>query len=152
MFPQITGRNLENEEILLPNALKGEINLLIIAFKKEQQALVDGWIPFLKSLAQKYPRLAFYELPTLSSSYSLIRWMIDGGMRAGIPDKKARERTITLYTNKREFRKKLRIPDEDTIHVLLLGKNGEVIWRNTDRFTGVKGQSLEKHVQELHPH
>ena len=152
MFPQITGRNLENKEILLPNALKGEINLLIIAFKKEQQALVDGWTPFLKGLVQRYPRLAFYELPTLSSFYSLIRWMIDGGMRAGIPDKKVRERTITLYTNKGEFRRKLRIPDEDTIHLLFLGESGNVIWRSTDRFTSKKGQSLEKCVQELYPH
>jgi hypothetical protein len=106
---------------------KGKLNIVIIAFKREHQGLIDEWISVLDGLAKKNPNLACHELPTLQTSYSLFRRVIDGGMRAGIPDKNARERTITLYLNKKAFREELTIPDEKTIYTLLINKNGKVI-------------------------
>jgi hypothetical protein len=110
--------------------------------------LIDEWLPFLDDLALRNPDLAFYELPTLNISYILVRGVIDGGMQAGIPDKNARERTITLYLNKKAFRKELDIPDEKTITVLLINKKGEVIWRTQGRFTNEKITDLENMVKE----
>ena len=94
MFPTLWAANLEGKRFQLPNDLVGDVNIVIIAFKREHQELVDQWFPFLTILVKNNPRLAFYELPTLNSSYLLIRWMINGGMRSGISDKEARERTI----------------------------------------------------------
>jgi hypothetical protein len=69
-------------------------------------------------------------------------------MQAGIPDINARERTITLYLNKKTFRKELDIPDEKTIYILLINKKGEVIWRTQGRFTNEKSIDLENTVKK----
>jgi hypothetical protein len=148
MFPTLSATNLEGQRFQLPNDLKGELNIVIIAFKREHQELVEEWVPFLTILVQNNPSLAFYELPTLNSSYLLIRWMINGGMRSGISDKEARERTITLYTNKKEIKRQLNIPNEETIYIILIDKNGRIIWRTNDKYTEEKAQELEKVLEK----
>ena len=147
-FPKISSSNLEGQKFELPQDFKGKLNIVIIAFQREQQDLVDEWLPFLDDLARRNPDIAFYELPTLNISYILVRRVIDEGMRAGIPDKNARERTITLYLNKKIFRKELDIPDEKTIYVLLINKKGKVIWRTQGSFTIEKSIDLENAVKE----
>jgi hypothetical protein len=147
-FPTISSSNLEGKKFELPQDFKGKLNIILIAFQREQQDLVEEWLPFLDDLARKTPDIAFYELPTLNISYILVRRVIDGGMQAGIPDINARERTITLYLNKKTFRKELDIPDEKTIYILLINKKGEVIWRTQGRFTNEKSIDLENTVKK----
>ena len=44
-------------------------------------------------------------------------------MRAGIRDNRIRNRTITAYLDKEQFRKDLDIPDEETIYWFLVQKD-----------------------------
>ena len=48
-------------------------------------------------------------------------------MRAGIRDDRSRNRTITAYINKEEFKDVLGIPDEQTIYWYLIKKGTSVI-------------------------
>jgi len=59
----------------------------------------------------------------------LARWFIDSGMRAGIPDPRVRERTITLYLDKPPFLEALDIADDGTIHSMVVERTGHILWR-----------------------
>ncbi len=142
-FPCVRGENLEGRTFTLPTDLEGTYNLLFIAFQREQQFDINTWLPFAKQLVQEYPVLAYYELPTIYRGHPLFRWWVNSGMRMGIPDKKAREVTITLYLNKRAFRKALDMPDEERIYVLLVDRKGEVLWRVDGPFNEDKGRDLK---------
>jgi len=50
-------------------------------------------------------------------------------MRAGIPNPKTRERTITLYLDKNNFRKALELTDERHIYLLVVDPQGNVLFR-----------------------
>lgn len=143
MFPEISGQNLEYENFNLPYALKGELNLVIIPFKRWHQNLVDDWSFHLSALEKRYSNFKYYEVPTLSNGYRVMRFMIDGGMRSGIPNKAVRERTITIYTNKSQFKKELNINSEDTIYLFLVNKTGDIIWKAEGKFNKNKMQILE---------
>ena len=93
--------------------------------------------------------MRYYELPTIQRLNALARTFINEGMRAGIPDPVARERTITLYLDKNAFRQALQLPDEDDIYVLLLDRQGQVLWRTEGAFTPEKGDSLAAAVQAM---
>jgi hypothetical protein len=54
---------------------------------------------------------------------------INEGMRAGIPNPKTRERTITLYLDKAQFRRALGMPDEEHIYILLVDRQGKELFR-----------------------
>jgi hypothetical protein len=143
VFPFVRGENLEGRAFTLPADLKGTYNLLFIAFQREQQIDINSWLPFAKQQVKEHPSLAYYELPTIYRGNPLFRWGLNTGMRMGIPDKKAREVTITLYLDKQAFRKALDMPDEERIYVLLVNSKGEVLWRVEGPFNEEKGQDLK---------
>jgi hypothetical protein len=141
-FPTVSGSNLQRNKLTLPQDFQGELNLVLIAFQQWQQTQVDTWIPFARQLEKHHPAVRYYELPTIQRLNTLARTFINEGMRAGIPDRLARERTITLYLDKEAFREALQLPGEDDIHVLLLDRQGWVLWRAEGAFTPDKGESL----------
>lgn len=143
-FPAVTGRSLEHQTFKLPADFEGERNLVLVAFKRGQQADVDSWMPFLRPLAAAHAGLRVYELPTLASGFSIVRPMIDGGMRGGIPDSTVRAATITLYIDKQPFRTALKITSEDRIHVFLVDRAGQVYWRAEGPFTQTAGEELAR--------
>lgn len=147
-FPRVDGSNLEGEHFSLPSDFKGELNVVLVAFRREQQADVDTWMPFLKTVRESPRSLRVYELPTLGRRYRLMRPFIDGGMRRGIPDVAAREATITLYIDKAPFRESLLLRDEDRIYVLLVDKTGRVFWRAEGRFDQRSGAELLRRIDE----
>jgi len=141
-FPTVTGSNLQREKLNLPQDFEGELNLVLIAFQQWQQSQVDTWLPFARQLEETHAGVRYYELPTIQRLNALARTFINEGMRAGIPDPVARERTITLYLDKRAFQEALQLPGEEDIHVLLLDRQGRVLWRAEGPFTAKDGESL----------
>ncbi len=146
-FPSVTGSNLQRKKLDLPEGFEGKLNLVLIAFQQWQQSQVDTWIPIARQLEEAHPALRYYELPTIQRLNALARTFINEGMRAGIPDPVARERTITLYVDKDAFKQALQLPREDDIYVLLLDREGRVLWRAEGILTQEKGESLAAAVQ-----
>ena len=69
-------------------------------------------------------------------------------MRAGIPNPKSRERTITLYLEKDDFRTALDMQDEEHIFALLIDHQGNELWRAR----GPYNQSSEAGLLEVLSH
>ena len=148
-FPRVAGSNLDGAKFNLPNDFEGDLAIILIAFRREQTVLIEGWTSCLEDLVKKYPGLRYYELPVLSTSYSPFRWWIVGGMKAGIVDEMARRRTITVYTRKRVFKSQLGILSEETIYVLLVGRKGKVFLRLEGEFTEEKSHQLQNATSQL---
>lgn len=142
-FPVVEGRNLEGQTLVMPRDFAGDVNVVFIAFKREQQADVDSWGAALDTLRARRPGLRVYELPTLAREYRLMRRIIDGGMRGGIPDSAVRAATITLYIDKDPFKRALGISNEDHIQVLLVDRGGRIRWQRSGRFTAALGAELD---------
>jgi hypothetical protein len=146
LFPKVSGANLEGRKFNLPADFEGDLNLVLVPFQQWQQMWVNGWLPAAKALMQKHSELRVYELPTLTNMGAIQRWWIDNGMRLGIPDKRTREMTITLYLDKPAFRKALGMPTENTIYALLVRRNGEIVWRSEGEFTAEKSRAMANAV------
>jgi len=127
-FPKITGIDLDGKKQELPDVFKNEFNLVIVAFKREQQAEVDTWIKAIEPILKENSNLSFYEIPLIYEISTIGRMWINNGMRFGIPDEIARKRTITVYTNREEF---FRITNmqKDKIYALLIDASGKILWK-----------------------
>lgn len=146
-FPDLTFTNLEKQTLSMPHDFEGERNLLLIAFQREQQDEVDTWLREMKRFEEMDPGFRYYELPIIEKLNGLTRWFINRGMRRGIPDKKARERTITLYLDKSAFRQSLALRDEKRIYAVLVDRSGRVLWRAEGTFDEAKAASLKESLQ-----
>jgi hypothetical protein len=148
MFPTVEGTNLLRQKKTLPADFTGQINLVFIAFQQWQQGEIDSWSPWITEMEKHYPTLVNYELPTIENRSALARWFINEGMRAGIPNPVTRERTITLYLHKEDFRKSLNIADEDHVQILLVDKLGKVIYRENGIYSMDTGNRLLEKIKE----
>jgi hypothetical protein len=146
-FPVVSGANLDRQEKVFPRDFEGELNLLFIPFLQEQQTVVNTWLPFAEKLESSTPGLVYYELPTIRSMPMVSRTFINEGMRAGIPDPKARQRTITLYIDLDEFMAATEIDGRNDVHTLLVNRNGDILWRTTGVYDEVKGEALRRAVE-----
>lgn len=147
-FPAIEAKSLARVEYRLPGDLAGEKNLCLVAFQRWHQEDIDTWLEWLADAPiASTPGFAYYEMPTLQSGSKLFQRFLDDGMRAGIPSRAARARTITLWTDKEAFLRDLDIADDQAIQALLVDREGHVLWRAEGRYTKEKGKALETAVQ-----
>ncbi len=126
----------------------GELNLLFIPFEQWQQSTVDSWIPFAHKIEQEFPWIRYYELPTISKLNPVAQFMINEGMRAGIPNPLARERTVTLYVDKTRFRNQLMIGSEATITILLVDREGNIFWRAQGNYSETNHDDFKNFLRE----
>jgi hypothetical protein len=148
-FPVVSGSNLMREEFEFPRDFEGKFNLVIIPFQQIQQRDVNTWIPAAQELERRYDGLIYYELPTIYSLPTISRTFINEGMRAGIPDQTARERTITFYLDKAVFKKSLGIETEEVIQLMLVDQQGKILWREVGLFSEEKAQALIDVLDDL---
>ena len=150
-FPPLTASNLEKRGLSLPADFEGDRNLLLVAFEREQQKNVDTWLHKMKQFEESDPGFRYYELPTSEKLNPVMRWFIDSGMRRGILDLKARERTITLYLDKKPFCDALLITDQKKIYAFLVDRGGNVLWKSEGDFDEAKATSLKNVLREHRP-
>jgi len=148
-FPVVRASNLHRHKLTLPSDLKGDLNIVFIPFYQWHQQVVNTWIPFARQIEKDHAGVYYYELPTIKKINPLAQTFINEGMRAGIPDSTSRERTITLYLDKRSFRRALDLLAEDDIYILLIDRLGNVYWRGEGAYSQEKGASLLQAIDRL---
>jgi hypothetical protein len=151
VFPVIKGKALTGDSVQVPDDLAGDLNLIVVAFQREQQEDVDTWIPGAESLEKSVDSLRFYEFPVLPEMNSVSKWFIYRGMRSGITSERARERTVTFHLDKEQFRRDLGIESEDYISVFLVDSEGALIWRGLGEWSQEKEDSLRRALLDTAP-
>lgn len=147
-FPKIKAVDLEGVKLNLPEDFKAKLNILVIAFEREQQADVDTWITATKPLLKVHSNVNLYEIPTIEPLNMFMRFFVNNGMRGGIPSKDQRKSTITLYLDKPSFKKAVGITREDEIFVALVKPDGSILWTATGLSSAQKIRDLEARIKK----
>jgi len=142
-FPRVAARNLQGVDVTLPDAFDGERNVVLVAFQRTHQGLVDSWVPWLEEHGVADPGLRFYELPMIGRMWAPVRNVIDGGMAASIRQPAILRRTLTVYGDVRRVTAPLGIGSRSTIAVLLVDGSGMVRWSGEGGFDVDVAQDLE---------
>jgi len=137
---------------MLPAGLPGEWNVVVVAFRRQQQELVDSWVPWLEERAAETPWLRFVELPAIGLQWQPARPVIDGGMAAAIRDPQTRRRTLTVYTDVRRVTTPLGIGDRGTIWLFLVDRAGRVRWRGSGGWDAAAAAELAEALVGLPKH
>lgn len=140
-FPLLSGINLEGKKFNLPQDFNGEFKIVSIGFEREHQEAINTWIKVADEVIKNNSKIKFYEVPLIYELGGFSRTWINNGMRVGIQDKIARERTITVYTNRDKFFEIMNMKG-DKIYTLLLDKDGKILWR-------CEGLANQKNVESL---
>jgi hypothetical protein len=137
-FPFLQAHSLARTPVQLPDDARGQVTLIIIAFQRQAQGMVDSWlVPYTKKFEDS-PGFTFYEIPMIKGKWwRLFSSSIDGGMRMGIPEKK-HAHVITYYGDINPYLFALDIQDLSLAYAFLLDKRGFIIWRDKGFATAEK--------------
>jgi hypothetical protein len=115
LFSSVSGKNLNKQQTVIPDDFSEQNLVVIVAFQRWHQTLVNQTIQLLEQHGH-HTTHHIIELPIVHQMTKLRRMRLDALMRAAIRDKNTRARTITIYTNKDQFRTEFGIKDERDIH------------------------------------
>ena len=142
-FPRLQGRDLTGRTRWLPEAFGEQDSLVFVAFRRDQQAMIDSWASWLR-IPEVANRLAWCEIPVLGRRWVPMRPVIDGGMAAAVREEKARRRTVTVYGNVGKIAEALGISDRATVSIFLVSRDGHIV----DRATGPFDEAIAARFQE----
>jgi len=135
IFPTISSYSLDKLKVNFPGGLAGQKNLLLISFEPEQQKQIDTWMPLAQALQHANFNFRWYRLPVSERENFIFRWWENSSMRSEETDPETWPWIVPLYVNKVEFRNALQIQNEHQIVVLLVDRQGHVLWRASGALT-----------------
>lgn len=127
-FPALTTDSLAGNKVNLPDSAKGKVTLVVLSFKRDSQSQNDSWLgPFEKEFGQQ-EGYVFYEVPMIRRRFVFMAPLIDGGMRAAIPNEKHKN-VITFYGDVEPYKQTLKITDIYLGYAYLLDQDGIIRWQ-----------------------
>lgn len=139
-FPNVTAESLAGTKESIPESCRGKVTLVAVAFLRESQGQLDSWLnPFYEKFGKR-DGFMFYEIPMISSGYKFMKFIIDGGMRGGIPSFKHKH-VVTMYGDVEKYLTALNL-DARSGYAFLLDREGGI------RFQA-RGYANETSLQEL---
>jgi len=139
-FPNVTADSLAGTKESIPETCRGKVTLVAVAFLRESQSQLDSWLnPFYEKFGKR-EGFMFYEIPMIASGYKFMKFVIDGGMRGGIPPFKHKH-VVTMYGDVEKYLTALHL-DPRYGYAFLLDREGAV------RFQA-QGYATEQSLKEL---
>jgi ATP10 protein len=126
-LPQIIGTSLEGQEVTLPDVAAGKVTLLIITFSKAAGEKSQTWNDrFFKEYPQD-DKVISYAIAMLEDVPSLLRGMVRGGIKRGIPAS-MRRRFLTVVKGEAEWKRYVDMQNDQDAYLILLDKKSRVQW------------------------
>ncbi len=139
-FPTVSGESLNGQKYTFPADFGSRNVLILFAYEEDQAEQLRSWVKGLDLLNSE---IAWFETPVVSTPLKLGSFIIDRGMRNGIPDPRIRDRVVTLYTNQENFSKSLGIPfDPKGAYALVLKPSGHPIGYVSGEFDQEKAKTI----------
>lgn len=128
-MPMASGKNLAGADFILPHHLTHEVNLLIIGCYPWQQTIQDAWVRHTSAIRARYQDFDVYECNLTPDK--AVDWVEDRRFEQlhGNASYAQRRKVIALYTPRSRFLQDLRIANDRTVHVLLVDRRGDILWR-----------------------
>ena len=147
IFPSVQGNNLNKKSKTVPDDFVDKDLIVIVAFQQWHQAIVDETIDSLEESGIGDTH-NIIEVPTIQKSSKLSEIYLDGIMRAGIRDDRIRNRTITAYINKEEFKKQSTAEGEE-MNVKIVTMDVKKMENLQDLLTqtGPKNKQLKSYIK-----
>ena len=146
-FPSVVGESLEKEEVRFPEAVAGEVAVLLVGYKQNTQFDIDRWVLGLMQAGASARMVEVPTIPSLAASFAS-GW-IDEGMRSGIPEEDWGA-VVTVYGSAAEPIARFTGTERGrNARVLVLDASGQVRWFSDTGYSPRKAAEVAALLEEL---
>jgi len=150
IIPPATGTALDGHTVILPRDLPGHATVLILGFTQRSADATTAWeMPVRTSLANT-PAIGFYDMPFLEDAPSIIRPLIIRSIRKQVPDI-VKPNFVPLTSGQSQWKQLTGFSKDapDAAYVLLVDRNGQVLWQTHDPYTPARFAELSAATRKL---
>lgn len=147
VLPPVTAYALDKAKVTLPADFATPFNLLILSFQRDQESVVDGWLPVVPSDTRS--RVQTWLLPISQRENGVYRWWLNASLRGSQAASQPRRYTVPLYVDKPKFLRALQVSSEQDVVVLLTDRGGHVVWRSSGPVTDGKKADFNNFLMKL---
>jgi hypothetical protein len=142
-IPVAHGTSLAGTAVVLPDALKGKVGVLVLGFSHGSQQQVTNWGRLITADYGKAPGFAYFEIPMLGGAPKMIRGMMIKSMGSSVPAAE-RPHFIPLTEDDKPWRAVAHYDKADDAYVLLVDGDGMVLWQAQGDATDAAYFALKK--------
>ena len=148
LLPAIGGQSLSEKPVQLPDALPHKPALLVFSFSKQAGGDARLWLDrFLKDPAANQTAV-YFNLMVLESVPRLLRGMVSGGIKSGIPAG-MHERSIRVYQGEADWKRRLNVTDNQHAYLVVLDSAARVRSLRHSPFDEAAYQEISDELQRL---
>jgi hypothetical protein len=129
-FPTVRAKTLSGKCVTFPDATRGKVGVIFVAFEQAAQSDIDSWVTPMISGYLNEADVSYYEIPMISGNYKPVARLIDGGMRGGVPQS-LHARTATFYGERSPFFSSMKIADRKRAYMFVLSRSGDIVFRSS---------------------
>jgi len=125
-MPTISGESLAGGKVVLPEAAKGKVAVLIFGFTKASKETTKAWATRLNSELGGQPDFVLWQLPVLEDVPRLIRGMVISGMKKTVPGN-LRDHFVPLLESEAELKKLVNYKDANDAYLVVLDRSSQIV-------------------------
>ncbi len=145
---RVEGESLSGHKVVLPEAAKGKVAVLIFGFTRASKAPTSEWVKKLSADFGTRAGFELYQLPVLEDVPRLFRGMAISGMKKGTPEN-MRDHFVPLLQGEAELKRLVGYREVDDAYVLLLDRGGNIIRQTHGAFTDQNYLALQTAIGSL---
>lgn len=149
LFPELTGKTLDNKNITVPKDTKGKFTLLAIVYSNKAQEDLDSWLePLYRSFAgNPMFKVNMYLVPMIDAIKLSSNENIEKKLKANIDP--ALHPYVLIYPGKVDkFKKELNMSEKDKPYFFVIDPNGEIVYQTSGKYSEKKLDEIADHMSE----
>ena len=147
-IPTVSGAVLSGERVVLPEALRGKVGVLVVGFSQNSRAEVTAWGKRLAVDYRDSGGVIYYEMPVLASVPRLVRGWVLGKIKGSVPAR-AQGRFLPVLDHEGEWKTVAGYGVADDAYVLVVDGNGVVRYRTEGAATDAAYGEVKRRVEGL---
>ena len=145
-LPTTEGESLTGSKVVLPEAAKGKVSVLIFGFTKASKKDTSAWADRISSDFGSQSAFALYQLPVLESVPGFVRGMVISSMKKGVRED-MRDHFVPILHGEANLKKLVSYKEPDDAYMLLLDPSGQIVEQKHGPFTETAYGPLRADIQ-----
>jgi ATP10 protein len=147
-IPESHGTSLAGTPVVLPDALKGKVGVLVAGFSHASQGQVASWGKRLEADYGKSAGISYFELPMLAGAPKMLRGMIVKSMGKSVPPGR-KAHFLPLMEGEPAWRAAAHYDKPDDAYVMLVDAAGTVRWQTEGDATDAAYSEMKKNLDTV---
>ena len=146
-LPSTHAKSLSGQSVTVPAA--NSVTLVIVGFTKASSTADNAWWKQAEPLCRTNSRITCYEAAVLESVPRLVRSMVVGSMKKGVPADH-QDSFLTVFENESQWKQAFGYSSPDDAYVALVDGSGNFLWKTHGNASAANGAVISEAMRSAH--